>query len=95
MVKTGNSPTPVGTGVGRRQPSNFPSSPPVGRPASYVPRIKGYRVRPKVVNQGFGAAGGGGAPEFDDQHSNEKPQESERYPDHRQYQSNHSKKRVI
>ena len=55
-----------------RGPSNFPTPPSGGRPSQpvYVPK---YRIAPKIVNPGLGAAanpagagGGGGAAEFDD-----------------------------
>lgn len=65
LVKTGDSGPSVPTSPGRRQPSNFPTSPTGGRPSRpvYVPK---YRPAPKVVpGPGLGAganpAGVGGA----------------------------------
>ena len=71
LAKTGDSAPSVPTSTGRGQPSNFPTSPSIGR---NVPGVNPYRVAPKIVDQGLGAGAnpagagnGGGAPEFDDQ----------------------------
>ena len=55
-------------------PSNFSTPPSGGRPSRNVPSVNPYRLAPKTVDQGLGAAAnpvgagnGGGAAEFDDQ----------------------------
>lgn len=69
------TPSNVPSNIGRQgqSPSNFPTPPSGGQPSRpvYVPK---YRIAPKVVDPGLGAAAnpagagnGGGAAEFDDQ----------------------------
>ena len=75
----------VPSNIGRQgqSPSNFPTTPAVGRPSwpVYVPK---YRTAPKVVDPGLGAAanpagagGGGGAAEFDDNKPSSKKEQSQ------------------
>jgi len=72
LVKIGDSAPSVPISPGRGQPSQFPTPPSggrLGRPV-FVPK---YRIAPKIVDPGLGAAanragagGGGENPEFDD-----------------------------
>ena len=82
------TPSNVPSNIGQpgQGPSNFPTPPSGGRPSRNVPGVNPYRLAPKIVDQGLGAAAnpagagnGGGASEFDDQcpvPENQKSQES-------------------
>nr|UDP55471.1 hypothetical protein orf148b [Schizostauron trachyderma] len=70
------TPSNVPSNIGQpgQSPSNFPTPPSGGRPSRNVPGVNPYRLAPKIVDQGLGAAAnpagagnGGGAAEFDDQ----------------------------
>lgn len=70
------SPSNVPSNIGQpgQNPSNFLTPPSGGRPSRNVPGVNPYRIAPKTVDQGLGAANnpagannGGGAAESDDQ----------------------------
>ena len=96
LVKTGDSLPSVPTTTGRGQPSNFPSGTTGGR---RTPHVNPYRTPPKLAGQRLGAAanpagaaGKGGAAEFDDKCPvPEKGQESKTFDS--DYRSNYSKKK--
>lgn len=76
LVERDSSGTPsnVPSNIGRQgqSPSNFPTPPSGGRPSRPVSGVNPYRVPPKIIDQGLGAArnpgggNGGGNAEFDD-----------------------------
>jgi len=70
------TPSNVPSNIGQpgQGPSNFPTPPSGNRPSRNVPGVNPYRLAPKIVDQGLGAAANpagagndGGAAEFDDQ----------------------------
>jgi hypothetical protein len=74
-------------------PSSFPTSPSISRPSRSLYVLR-HRTSPKLVDYGFGAGGGNGGenPEFDNQNSVSKTQQSQESKifDH-DYYSNNSK----
>lgn len=98
LVKTGDSAPSVPTSPGRGQPNSFPSGS-TGR--RRTPHVNPYRIPPRVVNQGLGAAANpagagneGGAPEFEEECPVPKKEQSQKSKtfDY-DYRSNDSKKK--